>query len=77
MTHMNISDPDHKPNFWRDMLEVDKLKAEIAVLQRERDHYRENLSSIFERIASDEEVYLNYSNGDRIWIVARPKEPTT
>jgi len=71
---MNISDPEHKPNFWRDMLEVDKLKAEIAVLKKERDHYQENLASIFDRIASGEEVYLNYSNGDRIWIVAKPED---
>lgn len=74
MSRINISDPNSNPNVWREMLALDKLAAEIAVLKKERDHYRENLSSIFSRIASGDEVYLQYDNGDVIWIMRKPGE---
>lgn len=75
MSRINISDPNSNPNVWREMLALDKLAAEIAVLKKERDHYRENLSSIFGRIAAGDEVYLQYDNGDVIWIMRKPEEP--
>ena len=74
MSHINISDPDSAHSRWREMLETDKLMAEIAVLKKERDHYRDNLESIFRRVKEGAEVYLQYADGDRIWIVAKPEE---
>ena len=75
MSHMNISDPNSNSGSWREMLEVAKLKAEIDVLRRERDHYQSNLESIFDRIKAGEGVYLQYRSGERIWIVAKPGDP--
>ncbi|MGH6977900.1 MAG: hypothetical protein ACRED4_01180 [Brevundimonas sp.] len=74
VSHMNISDPNSNSGVWREMLEVGKLKAEIDVLRRERDHYQSNLESIFDRIKSGEEVYLQYGSGERIWIIAKPED---
>lgn len=74
MSHMNISDPDYNSGVWREMLEYEKLKVEIATLQKERDHYRNNLSSVFRRIKSGEEVYLQYGSGESITIIAKPED---
>jgi len=72
MSHCNITLPRHRD--WDFFRQIEVLKAEKSVLESRLQTVESSLESIFDRIKRGEEVYLDYPNGDRIYIQARPEK---
>lgn len=72
MSHCNITLPRERD--WDFMRAIAVLKAEKTVLEDRLQSAERSLESIFDRIKRGEEVYLDYPNGDRIYIQAKPEE---
>lgn len=72
MSHCNITLPrDRDWDFFR---KIAVLEAEKSILESRLRDVESNLESIFDRIKRGEEVYLDYRDGSRIYIQARPEE---
>lgn len=72
MSHCNISLPRDRD--WDFIRQIAVLKAERSVLEDRLRSVESELESIFDRLKRGEEIYLEYRNGDRIYIQARPAE---
>lgn len=72
MSHCNITLPRERD--WAFVLKIALLEAEKRVLSDRLLSAENSLESIFDRIKRGDEVYLDYPNGDRIYIQAKPEE---
>lgn len=72
MSHCNITIPNR--SHWEFLRQIALLKAEKSILEDRLVDMERSLESIFDRIKRGEEVYLDYSNGDRVYIQAKPEE---
>lgn len=61
--HINIENPEQTSRIWERRREVQALRDELKSAYAERDNYRENLTSIFDRLERGEpvELWLDHS----------------
>lgn len=69
--HINIQHPDKRgveTNYYRDRLEIEKLKVELSQLRMWYDAVAKDLESVFNRIEGGKSAELHYPDG-RVFIV--------
>lgn len=71
MSHCNITMRNRHSLEWSEYHNRKMLEARLQVMEMHLQDTESNLKSIFDRVRAGEEVYLDYEDGTRIYLVAR------
>ena len=74
MTYCNITHPDREERY-------DRAALDLAIARTERDHFRclydkavRDLTSIAERAANGEDVYIVMPDGELLYLIKKPDQ---
>ncbi|WP_029581997.1 hypothetical protein [Bradyrhizobium sp. URHD0069] len=75
--HINIQHPEKRgveSQYYRDRLEIEKLRLELKQLRMWHDQLERDLDSIFTRTAAGKETELHYPDGT-VYVITGVERP--